>query len=385
MIAVIADDITGAAEIAGIGLRFGLRVEMVVNSDGKVPDADLLVYATDTRSLPLAEAVMDTRRVMGQLNRIGYRALFKKVDSALRGHVVPEIEVVQRATGIPRTRYLPQNPSKGRVIRGGNYYINGQPLDRTLFAEDPEFPARTANLSERFPRIQTVLTAADALKSSGIQAANAESDAEIARFVRQADEKTVLAGGADLFTAWLRELGWRERTLPEFPGLGLRDAIIVCGSTAQHSLAEYDYFRRKLIPVEDMPMEVFELQRDPKAWFAGLAEIYELHHSIAVAVGDKPRKDRCYAVRLRNIMAAAVSALTEIRLPHELVIEGGATAFSVLAMLGWSCFRVTDELAPGVVRMVLQGASGDCLIPDNREIHITLKPGSYPWGDRIFS
>ncbi|MDL2230294.1 hypothetical protein LJB87_00705 [Alistipes sp. OttesenSCG-928-L06] len=384
MIAVIADDITGAAEIAGIGLRFGLRVALVMDAAEGMPDVDLLVYATDTRSMGWADAVQETHRVVHQLKEGGCRTFFKKVDSALRGHVVPELRVMLEETGLPKALYLPQNPSKGRVVRGGVYYIDEKPLNETLFGEDPEFPTLTAVVRERLPEITAVLSAGEKPEEAGIFAANAESATEIEAFVAAQADDTLLAGGADLFTVWLRTLGWQERALPEFEGLGMQDAIIVRGSTAQHSLAEFDYIKRKNVPLREMPSDVFSLKNNPKAWFSTLEEIYEQHRAIAIAVGRHPRRDGKYAIRLRNIMALATLALVNTRLPHELIIEGGATAFAVLRALGWNRFRVTDEIAPGVVRMKLDGNLEDFNIWDDCEVYITLKPGSYPWGDRLF-
>ncbi|HJX03096.1 MAG TPA: four-carbon acid sugar kinase family protein, partial [Dehalococcoidia bacterium] len=59
----------------------------------------------------------------------------------------------------------------------------------------------------------------------------------------------------------------------------------------------------------------------------------------------------------------------------ELFIDGGATAEAVLHKLQWGTFDVIAEYGPGVVQMrVSEG-------PDN---YVTIKPGSYPWPDRIW-
>lgn len=154
MIAVIADDITGAAEMAGIGFRYGLRTSLVTEVSEALPDCDILVVATDTRSMAEEEAVAETRRVVRRLWDAGVRKFFKKTDSALRGHVVPELIVLLEELPYTRVVYLPQNPSKGRVIKEGVYYINGKPLHETSFAFDPEFPATTSVVTERLPGIQ---------------------------------------------------------------------------------------------------------------------------------------------------------------------------------------------------------------------------------------
>jgi len=97
MIAVIADDFTGAAEIGGVGLRYGLQVliETVVND---VSNVDLLVIATDTRSLEASQASEEMAKITGQLMQLHPDIIFKKIDSVLRGHVALELEAQMHVT-----------------------------------------------------------------------------------------------------------------------------------------------------------------------------------------------------------------------------------------------------------------------------------------------
>ena len=90
------------------------------------------------------------------------------------------------------------------------------------------------------------------------------------------------------------------------------------------------------------------------------------------------------AVHLRTMMAQkAKELITEYLLPTldregsveglHLIIEGGATAWATLQTLGWTQFEIVAQIAPGVVQM---SATNGTLV--------TLKPGSYPWGN-LFS
>jgi uncharacterized protein YgbK (DUF1537 family) len=91
MIAVIADDLTGAAELAGIGLNFQLRTEIRYRCRC-ASTADLLIIATDTRSLPVAEAKQVIADLPASLMQLNPRLIFKKIDSVLRGHVLDEVQ-----------------------------------------------------------------------------------------------------------------------------------------------------------------------------------------------------------------------------------------------------------------------------------------------------
>ena len=87
---VIADDITGAAEMAGIAFARGESVRLVCGGEAggcSTATYGTMVIATDTRSMSEAEAVAETQRITSAISH-QLSVIFKKTDSALRGHVV---------------------------------------------------------------------------------------------------------------------------------------------------------------------------------------------------------------------------------------------------------------------------------------------------------
>ena len=387
---VIADDITGAAEIAGIAFTqrqaVSLLCECPVSGDiiATTGFAATTVIATDTRSMTEAEAVAETRRIASAITFFGGDGgrgevlpsfggagggFFKKTDSALRGHVVAELTALMQATGYRRAVYMPANPSKGRTIRNGIYYIDGTPIADTAFSYDPEFPARTSSLCECFPDAE----------AKGIIMPDAESEADIRALVdRYDDGHTLFAGAADLFKAIAPlnppEGGRNESSKPVLPlsgGLrgwgaflppsgGLRGALLVCGSTQSHP----DAFG---LPVAEMPFSIYDGSDDLTPWLNDALDKYAAG-PLVIAITHRHRTGRDVAVRLRRLTAQLVEALFRHHTPSHLYIEGGATAFSVLHTLGISRLTVTAQPAPGVVSMTA---------PDG--LVVTLKPGSYPF------
>src|SRR5262245_26364208 len=88
MIGVIADDLTGAAELAAVGFRHGLKSEILI--DGKPSGApNLCCLDTDSRSCPLAEAAQRAADAARTLTNAGAKWIYKKTDSVLRGNVTP--------------------------------------------------------------------------------------------------------------------------------------------------------------------------------------------------------------------------------------------------------------------------------------------------------
>ena len=360
---VIADDITGAAEIAGIAHEHGLPVRLL--AAGSVcchtkAIAATVVIATDTRSMSEADAVAETRRIATHLPLLlegdGERLLFKKTDSALRGHVVAELAALMEATGMQRAVYLPANPSKGRIIRARTYYIYNQPIHETDFSFDPEFPARTSSLAERFP---------DAA-AHNILMPDAETEDDLRRVIQQYnDSHTLFAGAADLFRSLMLTppLSVSQQgsggTKGEVSG---SSTLILCGSTQSRPLDLG-------IPVAEMPREVYDGEQGADEWYASLTAQHSSLNALILTIPHTHRTGKEVAVHLRTVMAEMTRRLVARHQPDHLIIEGGATAWATLNALGWTNFDIVHQFAPGVVQM--RADSGTL---------VTLKPGSYPWG-----
>ena len=363
---VIADDITGAAEMAGIAFAYGKNVRLVcggVAGGCGTATYGTTVIATDTRSMSEAEAVAETLRITSAISH-QLSAIFKKTDSALRGHVVAELSALMEATKCQRAVFLPANPSKGRIIRRGTYYIKevsrerlkvrDVPIHETAFSYDPEFPAKTSILRERFPDAE----------AKGIIMPDAESEEDIQKVIaKYNDGKTLFAGAADLFSAILghsretrntRDSRDRDTRVSNCPS-----TLILCGSTQSKPLDLG-------IPIAPMPREIYDGSNDLSLWNTSA---YKEKNSLILTMPYTHRTGKETAVHLRTMMARKAKELITQHCPDHLIIEGGATAWATLQALGWTQFEIVAQIAPGIVQM---SATNGTLV--------TLKPGSYPWG-----
>ena len=384
---VIADDITGAAEIAGIAFARGAEVRLVCGSvygcDTATPSTGVTtVIATDTRSMSEAEAATETKRISAAFGSPkGKKAIFKKTDSALRGHVVAELTALMEATGYERAVYLPANPSKGRIIRNGTYYIKevrGEkqevrevPLNETDFSFDPEFPARTSVLRERFPDAE----------AHHIIMPDAENEEDIHNVISTYnDGKTIFAGAADLFSAMIdMGCGRLKESIAKHPMPIIQthnSMLILSGSTQSKPLGLG-------IPIAPMPQEIYDDGDDLNLWDTTAYE--QERHSLILTIPHTHRTGKDVAVHLRTMMAEMTKQLVTKHCPNHLVIEGGATAWATLQALGWTEFTITAQLAPGVVQMKVTNACHTQNLRSENGTLVTLKPGSYPWGTILSS
>jgi uncharacterized protein YgbK (DUF1537 family) len=319
-----------------------------------------------------AEALAYTEEVVRQLATLERPdRLFKKTDSVLRGHVVAELEALW-PLGYCQAMLLPANPSKERLIVRRRYTIAGTPLHHTLFRHDPEFPATTSDvvklLGGGIPYITTRTRRVQL--PEGISIGEVASQEDLERHVARFDApETIWAGGADLFETLMIRHGKAHQAHAPFAGMGLRRALIVLGSTARHNLFEEPFFARNRVAVSPMPDTVFE-GGTTDAWIAEGLQLAGEADSLLLRIPQQITHDEGKALQLRHQMAEVVTRLIAELRPEEVIIEGGATAYTILARLAWSDLRIADEIAPGVVRL-RHAESGTPL---------TFKPGSYPWG-----
>ena len=345
-----------------------------------------------------AEAAAETRRITSAISHLP-STIFKKTDSALRGHVMAELTALMETTGYQRAVYMPANPSKGRIIKDGTYYVkesashHGEAfilLHETAFSYDPEFPAKTSVLKDRFPGAE----------AKGIIMPDAESLDDIRHIVTHYnDGNTLFAGAADLFREILQTHQTLPQPLPHREGLGEslvgllgvgllgESRLILCGSTQSKALDLG-------IPVAPMPKEVYDGSNDLSLWDV---TAWEQHHSLILTIPYNHRTGKEAAIHLRTVMAEMAKRLVNNHLlpflaegqgvgfaegqeRGSLIIEGGATAWATLQALGWSEFEIVHQYAPGVVQMRPIIACGNQTFRSENVPLVTLKPGSYPWG-----
>lgn len=147
MIVVIADDFSGAAEIAGIAWRYGIRTVVQTEIDLSV-NYDLVIIDSNSRSKNEKEA----RRIHKSLARVLSKSpnsyVYKKIDSVLRGYIIAELESLLDELDITKILIAANNPSVGRMIKNGQYYVGNQLLHETDFRSDPQFPVTSSTVMD---------------------------------------------------------------------------------------------------------------------------------------------------------------------------------------------------------------------------------------------
>jgi uncharacterized protein YgbK (DUF1537 family) len=382
MILAIADDISGAAEIAAAGQTFGLTAQVRMKTASNT-SADLLVVDTDTRYNTSNPANNITQALSYKKNSVDW--YYKKVDSVLRGQVFLEISAMMKILNKNRAILASANPSKARVISNGQYFIDGRPLHQTDFADDPDYPVKTSdvvkllNAPQDYPvHLRTWKTFND--HEFGIVIAEVQTLNDMSRWADCLDEHTLAAGGSDFFRAILeKKLSFKKVSTDINIYKVSGKKLFVCGSSSDNSKKAAARAGDSGIPICPMPDVLFQEQGFDdtliQKWADDVLKALSESDRVIIAILQPIVRDSKLAENLRTKTAVLVKKVLNIAEISELFIEGGATAEAVLHALQYKTFDALGEYMPGLVQM---------RAADQKEQLITIKPGSYPWPERIW-
>lgn len=382
MIAVIADDFTGAAELAGIGLRYNLTVELGTEVN-TATHADLFVIATDARSLPEVEAVAVMQKHTRELLALQPAMIFKKTDSVLRGHVLAEIQAQLSLTGFKKAVLVAANPALGRTIENGRYYLHGKPVHESSFAHDPDFAISSSVILDMLRSNGNsvyVKRFNEALPESGIIVGEAAQTADLQAWATRMDNTTLIAGASGFFTAMLDKLLAGKRPAKSDVSAGrLPFSLFVCGTTFSQSRNTIKQIKAAGGPVCYMPGEIIRSVHSGTysyvKWANEVVALVKKHGKAIVAIHEDSTRDTAVgAGQLKEKMAGLVNEVLQRSMVQELIVEGGATAWALISQSKLTRFYPVEEMAPGVVRMQT----------NDPNLFITVKPGSYQWPDGLW-
>lgn len=381
MIVVLADDFSGAAEIAGLGLRFGLKTEVITRPVFR-HEAELLVISTDTRSMPEPDALEITKKFTLFAKQLNPDFIFKKVDSVLRGYIIPELKLHINLLGCQRALLVPSNPELSRVILGAQYYTDGQLIHLTSFAHDPEFAVKSSCIHEMLRVDEAEISVKridDILPANGIIIGEASTNSEMSIWAKYAGKDTLLAGSSALFSALLSSYNTVSKqskiSIVENP----EPYLLICGSAYEKSQKKVREIKEQGGPVSYMPSCLFCKPSDAaiRQWVDEIVDLVKRDKKAIIAIDeDISKTNKTTALVLRTNKAIVVERVLKKTKIKELLIEGGSTAAAIINRLNFTTFFPKAELDTGVIKMRVDG---------NEDISITLKPGSYDWPAQFWS
>ncbi|CAI2931785.1 four-carbon acid sugar kinase family protein [Aminobacter niigataensis] len=325
MLAIIADDLTGALDTSAPFAASGLKVAVAMTPEATVKalasEPDIFAVSTASRALPADVASTRVRDVANRLMPHAPRIVLKKIDSRLKGNVGAEADALAEASGREALVVAPAVPDQGRATRDGA--VVGRGVDAPL-----------------------PVLAAFAGSQRRVTVRNAATDADLDLVVADTDWNDAVAVGArGLGLAFARRLYANFR--PAAAPASDRNVLFAFGSRD---------------PITDQ--QVARLLEDNPA-----TGIVDALNGTFILPGDSalPMVVRCTGdlveepARIAARFAEQVADAVERLRPSTLVMGGGDTALAILGALGADVLFPQGEVAPGLPWFTIATRHGEGL------------------------
>lgn len=385
LLGAIADDFTGATDLCNTLVRRGMRTVQLIDVPAAgvpVPDAEAIVIALKSRTIPTAEAVAMSLAALDWLRRAGARQfLFKycsTFDSTDQGNIGPVAEALLDALGAEFTIFCPAFPENGRTIFKGYLFVGDVLLSESGMRNHPLTPMRDPSLVRVLQRqsrgkvglvqqatvargAQAIRDAFAELRRQGFRHAivDAIADHDLEAIGEAATDLKLITGGSGIALGLpenfrrqglLGEAGGADR-LPHIAGA----AAVLSGSCSDATQAQVAQMREccpgfRIDPIAAASGQ--DVAAEALAWAEQrLGEAPILISATAApdevaAVQQALGRERAGAL-IEAAMAKIARGLVE-RGVRRLVIAGGETAGAVVQALGITGLRIGRQIDPGV-------------------------------------
>jgi len=401
----IADDFTGATDLANMLVRGGMRTVQTIGVPSGTAgiDADAVVVALKSRTNPADEAIEQSLAACRWLKAAGARQIFFKYcstfDSTARGNIGPVADALMSELGTDFTIACPAFPENGRSVYRGYLFVGDVLLNESGMEKHPLTPMTDANLVRvlqsqtarkvGLARYDAIAKGPDALRErfaalrldgAGMAIVDALSDADLYTIGTACADMPLMTGGSGVAIGLprnfaeqglLRDAG-SASALPHIEG----PALVVSGSCSKATNAQVAQWR------ESRPafrVDPFKLHAGEPVVEQALAWAKERIATEPVLVYATSTPEEVSAVQ-KALGVEAAGAMIEAALAgiaqrlvdggvRKVVCAGGETAGAVVKALGIERLRVGPQIDPGVPWMVAEGGAA--------EIAIALKSGNF--------
>jgi uncharacterized protein YgbK (DUF1537 family) len=396
--AAVADDDTGASDLAGMLAEQSLRTLLVIDLPSEEQFLEwsagyhAIVMAEGTRNLSPAISRERTRRAIGLLNRldphifqIKYCSTF---DSTPEGNIGQSIDAALDELCEDFTIALPALPVNGRTTYQGYHFVHSQLLSDSPMRDHPLTPMTNPNLvdllgqqSKRkvglapYTEVEAgeerLRLCFEKLRAEGVSVAVVDclNDRHLETICRAACDLRLLTGSSAFgigLPAIFRERGWVSEETDEFsvPVTGGREGcLIVAGSCSTATRSQNEWLWAQGVPSARIsPEELLSEEFDRRVLIAGIRAHLSAGRHFLLTTTDSPAEVRRVqhwgaskgltvsglGETISNAMAGLVLEVLQDQQMSGLIVAGGETSGAVCRGLELGALHVGRNIEPGV-------------------------------------
>ena len=394
----IADDFTGAGDLANTLSRGGMHTRLFVGTGGVADDCQAGVVALKTRSIMASDAVAQSLEALDWLLGAGCRQIFFKYcstfDSTAQGNIGPVAEALAQALDARGVVVCPSFPGAGRTVYQGHLFVSDRLLSESGMERHPLTPMSDPDI-RRWLAAQSrnapghiawpvVRAGADAVRAA-LEASTATlvivdaiDDDDLRTIGNAAAGARLITGGSGVALALpgnFRDLGLIGLSTARFRGKA-GPALLLSGSCSAATRGQVERYR-SLHP--SLEIDVDDVMTGSPV-IDHAAVFLDQHRDQNPLIYSSAEPDNVRAAQARHGTEATAQALEELfgTIAREavmsgfdrIIVAGGETSGAVVKALQLSSLEVGPEIDPGVPALNAFTSAG-------REIAITLKSGNF--------
>jgi uncharacterized protein YgbK (DUF1537 family) len=386
LLGAIADDFTGATDLANILVRGGMRtVQTIGVPDGSVelPACDAVVVALKSRTIPVADAIRQSLAALDWLKAQGAQQVFFKVcstfDSTDAGNIGQVADTLLDALGEKTSVVCPAYPANKRTVFHGHLFVGEALLSDSPMRNHPLTPMTDANLvrvlgrQSRYPvglvpwskvgaGDTAIAEALAALAAAGVRHAvvDAVRDEDLHVLGTACRRQRLLVGGAGLALGLPQNFRADNRLADHADADALGKvggaAAVLAGSCSEATRAQVaDMASRHTTVVidpltADDPAALAEAALAKVTAELGRGETVLFYSSAdpAAVASIQRRLGLEHAAALVEQTFAHLARALVARNVRRLVVAGGETSGAVVGALGVKALAIGPQIDPGV-------------------------------------
>jgi 3-dehydrotetronate 4-kinase len=401
LLGCIADDFTGASDLANTLAKGGMRTVQFsgIPTSDEVFECEAAVVALKTRSIPARDAVVESLAALKWLRQRGCRQFFFKYcstfDSAPEGNIGPVAEALLDALEVSCAIVCPVFPATGRTLFMGHLFVRDRLLSESGMESHPLNPMTDPDIRrwlQRQTRIpvghvayadvrrgtKSIRTALEAEEKKGnrLIVVDAIADEDLSAIGRAVNDHRLVTGGSGIACGLpenFRALGVLNDAGTGFTPI-VGPAAVLSGSCSSMSLAQVEHYLQSHPGLATEADDILSGRLSADSAIAFVRDhwqeapiVYSTARPARVKEAQRRYGVETLARAIEDFFSKVAVGLVDIGI-RRLAIGGGETSGAVVTALNLQHLLVGPEISPGVPALAADGV---------RSLRLVLKSGNF--------
>lgn len=373
---IIADDFTGANDTGVKLTEEGMPVNVFFSAFNIVPNISC-VLDTETRNDSEKAAYEKVKTILNSVDINQFDFIYKKIDSTLRGNIIPEIKAISECFLPDYIVFAPALPALGRQVMNKRLLVNGIELKKTEFAHDPIKPVKIDNIESILTKyfgannvqyyslrdLRNNLELDLSKKCFGFDTENDDDLGHITTLFHNLRGKILWVGSSGLIEGMVKK---NKSSAP---------AIALVGSVSNKTRKQILYAKENGLEIISLPVYEIYKSEDYSSYVDQALHVLKSGKNLALVSSASLERANLKKTRMQfKVAGFSKSEMEEIvqrtlagicrrvvkKFPVSgLFVTGGATAQNILRMVKAQGTVIKEEVALGMPLLTITGGEFD--------------------------